>query len=152
MTAAVIEQGMLELFTEPYKRPSLLGVFGLTYCGCCDKTIAGYDAIHGGHNCCHGRNPRGLGCECMAMQLTLNHVHYQLREMGHPSEYTRTNKCHCAGKSHPNTAEHQADRLANYYLPRVFTVWPARRHAALRTYIDALATYWGVADLVRGDS
>lgn len=98
---------------------------------------------------------------CIGMSLTFAHVFSHLRSLAFPDE-SRPEKCWCCGDSrcvcgvarsgHKDTPEHQADKLANYWIPRVFTYWPEWRHAYLRTEINAVARYFGVLDLVRGDA
>lgn len=147
-------QGLLEVFEPPYRSRFHATIVD---CGCCGKrSCVGYDATHNGHNCCGRRNSRGLGCECTPMQLTLNHITYQVRLMaGDLSDQFcwcngDTHTVNGSGRKHRQTPEHLADQLVGYYLPRVFTVWPVDRHAKLRLYIDAMASDHGVLDLLRG--
>lgn len=149
---AVETQGLLEVFEPPYRskfREHLI------WCGCCQREGRGYDAIHNGHNACHGRNRRGLGCECTGMMLTLNHVWSYMRDAH------ETSPCYCSGdpghvhgsgRKHKGDLDHHVDQLVHYWIPRAFRAWPPSRHAALRQYIDALARYYGLLDHIRGDS
>lgn len=158
MSAAVAEQGTFDLFEAPYRSKFR---YSITWCGCCQRWAFGYDATCNGHNVCQPWRERGLGCECMTMMLTLNHIVYHLARInGDPDRDVDDRWCWCtgdtnyvcgSGKKHRSTPEHRASQLANYYLPRVLATWPQERHPALRRFIDALARYHGVLDLLRGD-
>lgn len=147
----MIVQETFDLFAPPFRSAFR---YTIVWCGCCQREAIGYDAVHNGHNVCHAWRERGLGCECMPMMLTVNHVTYALAHV------FDGDSCHCSGdtvnvngsgRKHAATPEHRAAQLADYWIPRVFRTWPQERHAALRRHLDALARYYGVLDLIRGD-
>lgn len=150
MTAAVEVQDTFDLFAPPPPPPVPEAV-----CEPCGKHLRGWHDVMINHG--HGMYARrGLGRECTAMHLTLNHVEAQMRNIASPDVewHLKSSTCKQCSRRRKTTREHVQQYYLDgldHYLRRVHEVWPESKHKALDAYLAARARHLGVAALIAGD-